>query len=213
MRGASGIKVLLADDHGVVREGLKRLLESESEINVIGEASNGEEAITKAVALSPDVIVMDLKMPGMDGIAATREIKQILPNVEILMLTLYGEGFVSQAIEAGVSGYILKDSHGEQITKAIHQVYDGLSPISPSLSRNLVMEFAKLSGNSRSILLTDRQTEILKMIAEGVLSIEIANQLFLSPSTVKRELRIIFNKLGANDRAQAVSQAIKQNLI
>ncbi|MFB0559041.1 MAG: response regulator transcription factor, partial [Dehalococcoidales bacterium] len=133
MKESPTIRVLIVDDHHVVREGLRRILELEKGLQVVGEAKSGEEAITKAVSLSPDVIIMDLKMPGMDGIAATREIKQQLPKVNVLVLTLYAEDFVKQAIEAGVSGYLLKDSDCEQITKAIHQVYDGLSPIAPSL--------------------------------------------------------------------------------
>ena len=212
MGESSTIKVLVVDDHHVVREGLRRILELDSEVEVIGEARSGEEAIAKATALSPDVIIMDLKMPGIDGVTATREIKQRLPQTNILVLTLYAEDFVKQAVEAGVSGYLLKDSDSEQITKAIHQVYDGLSPIAPSLTRGLVTEFAKLSRDGRSSL-TKRQTEVLKLIANGVSGKEIGSRLFISTSTVKREIRHIFDKLGVNDRAQAVSEAMKRKLI
>ena len=207
------IRVLVVDDHHVVREGLRRMLEMENGIQVIGEARSGEEAIAKAVSLSPDVIVMDLKMPGMDGITATREIKERLPNVGILVLTLYAEDFVKQAVEAGVSGYLLKDSDCEQITQAIHQVYEGLCPIAPSLTRDLVMEYAELSRSSRASILTKRQLEILRLIAEGESGKEIGNLLFISTSTVKREIRQILSKLKVNDRAQAVSEAIKRRLI
>ncbi len=207
------IKVLLVDDHHVVREGLRRILEMDDAIDVIGEARSGEEAVAKAVALSPDVIVMDLKMPGMDGIAATREIKGKLPDVNVLVLTLYAEDFVKQAMEAGVSGYLLKDSDSEQITRGVHQVYEGLSPIAPSLTRGLVTEFAKLSRSSRSSVLTPRQVDILKLIAEGESGKSIGEHLFLSTSTVKREVRHIFDKLGVNDRAHAVSEAMKRNLL
>ncbi len=207
------IRVLVVDDHQVVREGLRRMLELEKGIQVVGEARGGEEAITQAVSLSPDVIVMDLKMPGMDGITATREIKRKMPDVGILVLTLYAEDFVKQAIEAGASGYLLKDSDCEQITQAIHQVCDGLCPIAPSLTRELVTEFAKLSRDNRSSILTRRQIEIMKLIAEGESSKEVGSRLFISTSTVKREIRQIFSKLKVNDRAQAVSEAIKQKLI
>jgi len=207
------IRVLVVDDHHVVREGLRRMLEMENGIQVIGEARSGEEAIAKAISLSPDVIVMDLKMPGMDGITATREIKERLPNVGILVLTLYAEDFVKQAVEAGVSGYLLKDSDCEQITQAIHQVYEGLCPIAPSLTRDLVMEYAELSRSSRASILTKRQLEILRLIAEGESGKEIGNLLFISTSTVKREIRQILSKLKVNDRAQAVSEAIKRRLI
>ena len=213
MSDSRSIKVLLVDDHNVVREGLRRILEADNGIKVIGEARSGEEAVAKAVALSPDVIIMDLKMPGMDGIAATREIMHRLPDANVLVLTLYAEDFVKQAVEAGVSGYLLKDSDSEQITRAVHQVYDGLSPIAPSLTRGLVTEFAKLSRNSHSSVLTPRQVEILKLIADGESGNSIGERLFLSTSTVKREVRHIFDKLGVNDRAHAVSEAMKRNLI
>ncbi len=207
------IRVLVVDDHQVVREGLRRMLELEKEIQVIGEANNGEEAITKAIALSPDVITMDLKMPGLDGIAATQEIKQKMPDVDILILTLYAEDFVKRAIEAGASGYLLKDSGCEQIIKAIHQVHDGFCPIAPSLTRELIIEFAELSRSGRSSILTKRQIEVLKLIAEGMRSKEISSQLFISTSTVKREIRQILNNLKVSDRAQAVSEAMKRGLI
>lgn len=211
--GTGPIRVLIVDDHQVVREGLRRMLDLQEGIQVIGEASSGEEAIIKAIALSPDVITMDLKMPGMDGIVATREIKQRTPDIDILMLTLYAEDYVKDAIAAGASGYLLKDSDCEQITKAIHQVYDGLCPIAPSLTRELVTEFARLSHLSQASVLTRRQTEILRLIAEGVSGKEISSQLFISTSTVKREIRNILSRLEVNDRAQAVSEAIKQKLI
>jgi len=207
------IRVLIVDDHEVVREGLRRMLALERRIQVVGDASSGEEAITKAVSLLPDVITMDLKMPGMDGITATREIKQQIPNVNILMLTLYAEDFVREAIEAGASGYLLKDSDCEQITKAIHQVNDGLCPIAASLTRELVTEFAKLRQNYQPLILSARQKEVLRLIAEGMSGKEIGSQLFISPSTVKREIRQILGKLEVNDRAQVVSEAIKRKLI
>ena len=207
------IRVLVVDDHHVVREGLRRMLELESGIQVVGEARSGEEAIAKAVSLSPDVIVMDLKMPGMDGITATREIKQRIPDIGILVLTLYAEDFVKQAVEAGVSGYLLKDSDCEQITTAIHQVHEGLCPIAPSLTRDLVMEYAELSRTNRATILTKRQLEILKFIADGESGKEIGSRLFISASTVKREIRHILSKLKVSDRAQAVSEAIKRRLI
>lgn len=213
MRESVSIKVLLVDDHNVVREGLRRILEMDDGIDVIGEARSGEEAIEKAVALSPDVIIMDLKMPGMDGITATREIRQRLPEVNVLVLTLYAEDFVKQAVEAGASGYLLKDSDSDQITRGVHQVYDGLSPIAPSLTRGLVTEFARLSRSSRSSILSKRQVEILKLVAEGESGKEIGRRLFLSTSTVKREVRHVFDKLGVNDRAHAVSEGMKRKLI
>jgi DNA-binding NarL/FixJ family response regulator len=207
------IRVLIVDDHQVVREGLRRMLELEKDIQIIGEARNGDEAITKTVTLVPDVVTMDLKMPGMDGITATREIKQKTPDVDILMLTLYAEDFVKEAISAGASGYLLKDSDCEQIVKAIRQVKNGLCPIAPSLTKDLVTEFARLSQGSQLTILTKRQREVLKMVAEGISSKEISNHLYISTSTVKREIRNILAKLNVSDRAQAVSEAIRRKLI
>lgn len=211
--GAKNIRLLLVDDHQVVREGLRRMLAIEDGIQVIGEACNGEEAISKAAQLVPDVIVMDLKMPGMDGISATYEIKKNQPNVQVLILTLYAEDYVKKAIEAGASGYLLKDSGTDQITAAIRQVYDGFCPIAPSLTRDLVVEFTQISRSGRASLLTKRQIEILKLIADGLSSKEISGELFISTSTIKREIRQILNRLEVSDRAQAVSEAMKRNLI
>lgn len=213
MKESPNIKVLIVDDHRVVREGLRRMLELDNTIEVIGEAGNGEEAISKATSLLPDVILMDLKMPVMDGISATSQIKEKLPGANVLMLTLYAEDFVKQAIEAGVSGYLLKDSDCEQIIKAIHEVDDGLSPIAPSLTRKLVTDFAKLSRSNLSSILTERQKEILKLVAEGMKGEEIGSRLFISASTVKREIRHIFDKLGVNDRPHAVAEAMKRKII
>jgi len=209
----ASIHVLLVDDHQVVLEGLRRILELDEEIEVVGEARNGYEAISKATHLSPDIIVMDLKMPGMDGITAVRELKQRLPKTNVLMLTLYAEEFVEQAIEAGASGYLLKDSSGEQIISAVHQVYDGLCPIAPSLTRQLVAEYAELSRRNRSSILTDREREVLKLAAEGMKSTEIAGQLVISHSTVKRELHQIMDRLQVKDRTHAVTEAIRRKLI
>lgn len=213
MSKSPSIKVLIVDDHQVVREGLRRILEMDKQIQVIGEARSGEEAIVKTNALVPDVVIMDLKMPGMDGIVATHEIKNKKPDTNVLILTLYAEDFVKQAVEAGASGYILKDSDTEQITKAVHQVNEGLCPIAPSLTRDLVTRYVKLSRHENNSILNKRQTEILKLISEGISGNDIGNHLFISTSTVKREIRNIFDKLGVNDRAQAVSEAMKRRIL
>jgi DNA-binding NarL/FixJ family response regulator len=206
------IRILIVDDHNVVREGLRRILELDDSMEVIGEAKSGVEAISRAVALAPDVVIMDLKMPGMDGITATREMKQRLPRTQVLVLTLYAEDYVEEALEAGASGYLLKDSDCKLITMAIRQVYEGLNPIAPSLTRQLISDLNK-RAEYNSLALTERQTEMLQLIAEGVSSKEIGAKFFISPSTVKREIRHIFDKLGVNDRAHAVSIAIKRKLI
>jgi len=201
------IRVLLVDDHQVVREGLKRMLELEEDIRVVGEAANGEDGITQAEQLSPDIILMDIKMP------ATRQLKEKMPNVKIIMLTFYDSEYVPQAIEAGASGYILKDASREQLIQAIRDAYKGYSPLAPSLTRQVLTEFADLSRISRVSLLSERQCETLRLIAAGLANKDIAAKLCISESTVKKELTRIFDKLGVNDRAQAVSEAMKRNLI
>ncbi len=213
MGKSPNIKVLIVDDYQVVREGLRKILEMDKQIQVIGETRSGEEAIVKTNALVPDIVIMDLKMPGMDGIAATHKIKSKKPDTSVLILTLYAEDFVKQAIEAGASGYILKDSDIEQITKSVHQVNEGLCPIAPSLTRDLVTRYVKLSWQENTSILNKRQTEILKLISKGVSGNDIGNSLFISTSTVKREIRNIFDKLGVNDRAQAVSEAMKRRIL
>lgn len=213
MSESTKIKVLLVDDHSVVLEGLRRILGLDSDIEVVSVARNGCEAITMATNLSPDVIVMDLKMPVMDGVTATRELKQRFPTVRILMLTMCGDDLVEEAIEAGASGYLQKDTAPKEIATAVHQVYQGLCPISPSLTRGLVSELAGLRKKGQTFLLTPRENEVLKLIAMGENTAEIGVQLFLSSSTVKREVGQIFDKLGVNDRPHAVSEAIKQKII
>jgi len=212
MQGERKVKVLLADRHILVLEGLRRILETDSEIQVVGSARNGNEAIGKASQLSPDVIVMDLEMPDIDGIGVTKELKRRLPDTRILVMS-FGEDLVNEAIEAGASGYLTKDSETAEITTAVHQVSRGLCPIAPSITRKLVTELSGLRRNQQSLLLTSRETEVLRLIAQGMNSSEIGNQLFLSLSTVKREVGQIFDKLGVNDRPHAVSEAIRRRLI
>jgi len=213
VNNAKLIRVLIVDDHQVVREGLRRMLETERDIKVIGEAVSGDEAVSKSLSLSPDVVTMDLKMPGKDGITAIKEIKQSNPGVDVLMLTLYAEDFVREALAAGASGYLLKDNDCEQIVSAIRQVSAGLCPIAPSLTRDLVSELSQINRHSQSSILTRRQKEILQMIADGVHCKEIGEKLFISTSTVKREIRQILLRLDAGDRAQAVSEAIKRGIL
>jgi len=207
------IKVLLVDDHTVVLEGLRRILGLDPDIEVVSVARNGSEAISMATSLLPDVIVMDLKMPVMDGVSATRELKARFSNVRILMLTMCGDDLVEKAMEAGASGYLQKDSAPKEIANAVHQVFQGLCPISPSLTRNLMTELAGLRQKGQPLILSSREIEVLKLISEGKNTSEIGEQLYISLSTVKREVGQIFDKLGVNDRPHAVSEAIRQKLI
>jgi DNA-binding NarL/FixJ family response regulator len=207
------IRVLLVDDHGIVLEGLRRILEPETDIEVVGLAKNGAEAIAIATNTMPDVIVMDLKMPVMDGITATKELKKRFPFIRVLMFTMCDEYTVEKAIEAGATGYLQKNSSAKEISDAVHQVYQGLCPISPSLTQNLVKELAGLRQNRHSLALSAREADIIKLISEGKNTTEIGDELYVSTSTVKREIEQIFDKLGVNDRPHAVSEAIRQKII
>jgi len=210
---SGAVRVLIVDDHQVVREGLRRILESTESIVIVGEAANGEEAVSQAVSLEPDVITMDVKMPKMDGIAATREVKRLVPNTAVVMLTLFSDEYVRDSIEAGACGFVLKDSPSAAIIDAIHQANDGNFPLSPSLAKEMMSQYAQLLRSNRANTLTERQREILKMIGEGLNSKEIAARLFFGPSTAKREIRQIMQRLEVSDRAQAVSVAIRQRII
>ncbi len=210
----SPIKVLLVDDHPVVKEGLRRIIELEDDIEVVGDAVDGVEALSKAELLSPDVVLMDMRMPRMGGIDSIRRLKESHKPLNIVVLTLYGEEYLSQAIEAGAVGYLLKDARREELIVAIRSAYQGQSPLDPSLSRGLFNRFATLArtDNQRSSL-SPREMDILNLVSSGATNREIASTLYLSETTVKRGVRSIFDKLGVRDRAQAISEAYKRGLI
>ena len=207
--------MFIVDDHLVVREGLKKLmLGCESDIQVVGEAENGKDAITQVELLSPDVVLMDIKMPGMNGIDATRELKEKMPDVKVIMLTLYDSGFVSQAVEAGASGYILKDDVTQaRLVQAIRDVYEGYTMLSTSLTGQVLTDLAKLSRASHDFLLSERQRNILRLAAGGLANKDIGAELYISEPTVRKKLSDIFDKLKVNNRPQAVAEAIKRRLI
>jgi DNA-binding NarL/FixJ family response regulator len=207
------IRVLLVDDHQVVREGLKRMLDLDKDIEVVGEAASGEEALTKADQLSPDVILMDVKMPGMGGIHAIRELKTKQSPASVIVLTLYEDKYLAQAAEAGAVGYLLKDVSRDELIKAIRAAYQGQSPFAPAISRTLFTQYAALTKASHDSVLTRRQIEILRLIASGATNKEIASRLFISSATVKRETNAIFAALNVNDRAEAVSAGYKTGLL
>lgn len=206
------IRILLIDDHQVVREGLRRMLELEADFRVVGEAAEAKEALAQIELLSPEVILMDIKMPEVDGIELTRQIMRKSPTSKIIMLTLYDE-YLPQAIEAGAVGYILKDIKREELIKAIRTAHQGRSPLNLSLSQERLAEFVAPTERQQSAYLTERELAILKLIADGVTNEEIGNQLFLSEASVKRSLHLIFEKLGARNRSAAVSEAYKRKLI
>ena len=206
------IRILVVDDHQVVREGLRHMLELEADMEVVGEAGDAEEALTQVESLSPEVILMDIKMPGVDGIELTQQLKKKQPSCNIIMLTLYDE-YLTEAIEAGAVGYLLKDVKREELTRAIRAVHEGRSSLNLSLNRDQLAEFAAPAGNKQRVYLSERELTILQMIAGGVTTEEIANQFFLSQASVKRSVRLIFEKLGVRNRSEAVSEAYKRRLL
>ena len=205
------IRILLIDDHQVVREGLRRMLEIEPDFKVVGEAASAKEALTQVESLSPEVILMDIKMPGVDGITLTREIKEKYPSTNIIMLTLYDE-YLTKAIEAGAKGYLQKDIHRDQLLKAIRDVHEGRSPFNLSLSQEQLAGLVA-SPDSERTHLSERELDILKLTANGVTTREVSKELFLSEASVKRSLRIIFEKLGVRNRSEAVSEAYKRKIL
>lgn len=206
------IRILIVDDHQVVREGLRHMLELEADMEVVGEAGDAEETFTRVEALSPEIILMDIKMPGVDGIELTRRLKEKQPDCNIIMLTLYDE-YLTEAIEAGAIGYLLKDVKREELVKAIRSVHQGRSSLNLSLSRDQLAGFVASPESKQQAHLSERELIILRMIAEGVITREIANQLFLSQASVKRGVHVIFEKLGVRNRSEAVSEAYKRRLI
>ena len=208
----NAINILLVDDQQVVREGLRRMLEIENDLNVIGEASDASEAIPQVESLSPEIVLMDIKMGGVDGIELTRQLKQKHPSTNVIMLTLYDE-YLTQAIEAGAVGYLLKDIKREELVRAIRSVREGRSPLALSLSRDHLNELTYSTDNRRRFSLSERELAIIRLVAEGVTTGEIAEQLFLSQASVKRSVSLIFEKLGVRNRSEAVSEAYKRRLI
>jgi DNA-binding NarL/FixJ family response regulator len=215
--GLSEIRVCIADDHALVRQGLARVLELEPRIRVVGEAGDGQGAVNLAHKLRPDVILMDINMPGTNGIEASRLINRDLPNIRIIALTVYDDDRVFEVIRAGVSAYILKDVEAEDLIRAIIDVHEGSSIIHPRVTGKLLGEFARLSnseGDGGHISrLTQREKEILGLIAKGEANREIAQNLYISEKTVKNHITSILRKLHVHDRTQAAIYAIKYKLV
>ncbi|MDP2730889.1 MAG: response regulator transcription factor [Dehalococcoidales bacterium] len=205
------IRILLVDDHPVVREGLRRMLEIEDDFQIVGEAAGDKEVLSQVESFSPDVILMDIKMPGVDGIELTRMIKERHPDCHIIMLTLYDE-YLPRAIEAGAAGYLLKDIRREELTRAIRAVREGRAPLNLSLGQDRLAELTP-SARREQYHLSERESAILRLIADGITTENIARQLFLSEASIKRSVRLIFEKLGVHNRSEAVSEAYKRGLI
>jgi DNA-binding NarL/FixJ family response regulator len=208
------MRVLIVDDHPVTRDGLRTAFGITDEIDVVGEASSGEEAIKVAQDLSPDVIFMDVRMPGMNGIQATRIIRERRPDTKVILFTIdESRASVAEAIQAGVSGYLLKDAGVNELVNAAKQAMAGKAVIHPTLTQAFIEEVQLVDRKPSEAPLSPREIEILQKVAYGATTKEVADQLGISFHTVKTHLERIFEKLGANDRAQAVAIAIRQGLV
>jgi DNA-binding NarL/FixJ family response regulator len=201
------IKIVIADDHALLRRGLATLLSFDRELAVVGDAKNGEEAVRVAMELKPDVVVMDLSMPVMDGVEATRRIRNSIPNARVLILTSYGTSIdVARALEAGASGALVKDAEDELLVSAIRSIAAGGTAFSPEIK-------AILKSEPHPPALTDRQREILEMTSEGLSSDEIASRLGISSYAVNQHHDAIRRKLGASSRTEAVAIAIRKHFL
>ncbi|CAN5822651.1 response regulator transcription factor [soil metagenome] len=210
------IRVLIADDHPIFRDGMRGLLDSVDDVEVVGEASSGDEAVERAEELQPDVILMDVKMPGMNGIEATREILHTSPHIGVLVVTMFrDDDSVFAAMRAGARGYLLKDASGDEVLNAIRSVAGGGAIYSPGVAQRLIEFFSspKPAAPPRAFPeLTGREEEILGLIASGKSNQEIAVGLFLSLKTVQNHVSNIFTKLQVADRAQAMIRAREAGL-
>jgi NarL family two-component system response regulator LiaR len=210
------IRLLIADDHHIVRKGIKVLLATEKDMLVVGEAENGAEAVEKAAALEPDVILMDIVMPEMDGIEATRKITAARPESRILVLTSFAaDDKVFPAVKAGALGYLLKDSTPEQLLEAIRQVYRGEPSLEPAIARKVLQELSHPGGGAgkpTSEPLTEREMEVLRLIAQGMSNKEIAAKIFVAEWTVRSHVSNILGKLHLASRTQAALYALRAGL-
>jgi DNA-binding NarL/FixJ family response regulator len=216
------IRVLIADDHALFRRGLEMVLDAESDIDLVGQASDGAEAVVRAGESLPDVVLMDIRMPKTSGIEAARAMKEAAPSAKIVMLTISDEEEdLFEAIRSGASGYLLKDIPLDEVADAVRAVHGGQSLINPSMAGKLLTEFATLARDQEeerpqqvpAPKLTDREMEVLKLVARGMNNRDIAKELFISENTVKNHVRNILEKLQIHSRMEAVMIAVREKLI
>lgn len=213
----AGIRLMLADDHRMLREGLRRSM-AEQGFDMVGEARDGAEAVELARVLQPDVILMDVTMPELDGVEATRRIRSALPQVKVVMLTMHADQDVlASAIRAGASGYLVKDCSTEEIAEAVRMTARGDTIISPRLAASMLDEVRRIdsrpAGSDEERVVTRREEEVLQLIADGCSTPEVAERLYISQKTVKNHLASIYQKLDARDRTQAVLQAVRMGIV
>ncbi len=205
------IRILIVDDHQLVRAGLRTMLEFEPDFNVVGEVGDPREAMASVAELDPEIVLMDIKMPGMSGIELTRLLKEKRPDCSVVILTFYDE-YLTQAIEAGADGYLQKDIKREELVRAIRAAHEGRSPLNLSLSQDRLAALGA-AREGQGLAMSERELAVLRLVASGAGTTAIAAQLFLSQSSVKRSVAVIFEKLGVHNRSEAVSEAHKRNLI
>ena len=212
------IRIIIADDHTVLRQGTRRLLEDEPDMEVVAEALDGEEAVSLALELKPDVVLMDIAMPNLDGIAATKKIKEAYPSINILILSAYDDDqFIFKLLQAGAAGYLLKSVHSQELVSGVRAVHHGDSVLHPTIARKVLSRLAFSSGkptDTNTVCgLTDREIELLKLMTKGLSNKEIASELNLSIRTVQGHVGQIFNKLGVNSRTEAVVRGLQEGLV
>ncbi len=205
------IRILIVDDHQLVRAGLRTMLELEPDFKVVGEVGDPRQALASVTELDPEIVLMDIQMPEMSGIELTRLLKEKRPDCSIVILTLYDE-YLTQAIEAGADGYLQKDIKREELVRAIRAAHEGRSPLNLSLGQDRLAALAA-AREGQGPAMSERELAVLRLVASGAGTTAIAEQLFLSQSSVKRSVAIIFEKLGAHNRSEAVSEAHKRNMI
>jgi two-component system, NarL family, response regulator NreC len=211
------ISIMLADDHPIVRQGLKALLESEQNFHLVGEAGDGLEAVRLAIRLKPDVLVTDVMMPGLNGLEVTRQVTKSLPQTKVIILSMYtDDSYVLEALKNGATGYVLKDSQATDLVEAIREVAAGNKYLSPPLSERELELYAQrieLVPSDPYELLTTREREVLHLVAEGRTSAEIAQQLFISPRTAEGHRANLMRKLGMQNNAELVRYALKRGIV
>ena len=213
----SKLRILIVEDHGIVRAGIRSLLEGQSDIEVVGEAAGGEEAVEKTIRLQPELVLMDIAMPGMNGIEATRRIKEELPDVAVLILTMHDdEEFFFSVLRAGASGYILKESDPQELLYAIRVVRQGQAFLSPAVTKTLLGDFVNMASDPEDEkygLLSPREKEVLQLAAQGRTNREMAEILFLSIRTVEKHRQAFMRKLDLTKREDLTKYALRKGLI